>query len=102
MNFVFEQEKTFEAAAEKVIELGNSILDSDDNADPWEVASGLLAGAIQFWLYSHRPCDDPLCETCVELATAEARLGEIMAQTQELAQAVDSYDSHLYPPMGNA
>ena len=53
----------FDRAAENVIELGNRMLDQDDTADVWEIASGLLAGAIQFWLFSRQPCDDPLCES---------------------------------------
>ena len=49
----------FDRAAESVIELGNRIMDQDSTADVWEVASGLLAGAVQFWLFSRQPCDDP-------------------------------------------
>ena len=36
----------FDTAAERLIELGNRLLDEDDESDSWEVASGLLAGAI--------------------------------------------------------
>ena len=39
-----------DAAAEQVVELGNSMLEADDEADSWDVADGLLAGAVQFWL----------------------------------------------------
>ena len=36
----------FDAAAEKTIGLGNQLLEQDLEADSWEVASGLLAGAV--------------------------------------------------------
>ncbi|MCQ3935195.1 MAG: hypothetical protein DPW23_09955 [Gammaproteobacteria bacterium] len=38
----------FDQAAESVVALGNRMLDQDSSADLWEVASGLLAGAVQF------------------------------------------------------
>ena len=66
----------FDQAAESVIELGNRMLDQDSSADLWEVASGLLAGAIQFWLFSRQPCDDPFCESCADVSTAERRREE--------------------------
>ena len=61
----------FDAAAERMIELGNQLLDQDADSDSWEVASGLLAGAVQFWLYAHQPCGDLGCESCGEIDTAE-------------------------------
>ncbi|SVB05695.1 uncharacterized protein METZ01_LOCUS158549, partial [marine metagenome] len=42
--------KEFDDAAEQMIELGNRLLDADTDSDRWEVASGLLAGAVHFWL----------------------------------------------------
>ena len=38
----------FDEAAERMIELGNRLIDADDESDRWEVASGLLAGAVHF------------------------------------------------------
>ena len=38
----FEEELShFDAAAERMIELGNELLDQDADSDSWEVASGL-------------------------------------------------------------
>ena len=62
-------------SAEQVVQAGNKLLDRDESADAWEVASGLLAGAIQFWLYSRQPCDDPLCP----VAGAQDRWNPIFA-----------------------
>ena len=38
----FEEELShFDAAAERMIELGNELLDQDADSDSWEMASGL-------------------------------------------------------------
>src|SRR5690606_40334826 len=47
----------------------------DTSADLWDIADGLLAGAIQYWLYTRQPCADPACQDCAPLATAEMRQG---------------------------
>ena len=73
-------------AAEQVIELGNRLLEADDEADAWDVADGLLAGAIQFWLYSRQPCDDPRCENCTDVSTAELRLRKLMEEAKRSAE----------------
>jgi hypothetical protein len=81
----------FDQAAENVIELGNRILDRESGVDLWEVASGLLAGAIQFWLFSRQPCDDPFCESCAEVSTAERRLKKLVEEARQLAEDSDYY-----------
>jgi hypothetical protein len=53
------------------------IADTDDKADIWDIADGLLAGAVQYWLYSRQPCADPECEECVPISTAEGRIEEL-------------------------
>jgi hypothetical protein len=83
----------FDKAAESVVELGNRMLDQDSAADTWEVASGLLAGAIQFWLFSRQPCDDPFCESCAEVSTAERRVKKMIAEARQLAEDSDYYAS---------
>ena len=49
----------FSEAFGKAVDLGNRIADTDDKADIWDIADGLLAGAVQYWLYSRQPCSDP-------------------------------------------
>jgi hypothetical protein len=83
----------FDQAAEAVIELGNRTLEAEPGADLWEVASGLLAGAVQFWLYSRQPCDDPFCENCAEVSTAERRLRALVEEARRLAEDSDYYAS---------
>lgn len=97
-----EQDRTaFDEAAEQVIEVGNRLLDEDGN-DLWEVASGMLAGAIQFWLFSRQPCDDPFCEACAEISTAQRRLAKLIEEARELGEDSDYYDSPYDVTVGTA
>jgi len=50
---------TFDSAFTKAVDLGNRLADKDKDADLWDIADGLLAGALQYWLYSRQPCGDP-------------------------------------------
>lgn len=83
----------FDYAAEESVSLGNRLLERDEEADHWEVASGLLAGAVQFWLYSHQPCGDPGCEPCAEFDTAEKRLRKLIEEISEAAKDSEYYHS---------
>ena len=65
-----EAADTFDSAFSKAVDLGNRLAGKDKEADLWDIADGLLAGAIQYWLYSRQPCGDPRCEDCVPISTA--------------------------------
>lgn len=80
-------------ASQGAVELGNRITENDENADVWDVADGLLAGAIQYWLYSRQPCGDPECEDCGPLCTADFRLQELLRITDELAKSSEYFHS---------
>ncbi len=67
----------FDEAFSKAVDLGNDIADADDKADLWDIADGLLAGAVQYWLYTRQPCGDPRCEECLSVGTADARIAEL-------------------------
>ena len=41
---------TFDAAFSKTVDLANKMADKDKDADLWDIADGMLAGAIQYWL----------------------------------------------------
>lgn len=84
---------TYDQVAETVIELGNRLLEEDESADIWEVASGLMAGAVQFWLYSRQPCRDPFCQACADISTAEHRLAALLSETKNLAEESDYFSS---------
>ncbi len=92
----------FDHAATQVVKLGNQLLDENEDVDDWEVASGLLAGAIQFWLFSHQPCDDPMCEACDEIRTAQQRLQKLVEETTQLAEDSDYYHSPRDANVGTA
>jgi hypothetical protein len=93
---------TYDQVAEIVVELGNRMLDDDESADFLEVASGIMAGAVQFWLYSRQPCKDPFCETCAEISTPERRIAVLLKETHALAEESDYYCSVNDAHSGNA
>ena len=84
---------SYEQVAESIIELGNRMLETDESAEVLEVASGMLAGAVQFWLYSRQPCEDPFCQACVAISNAERRLQALLKETHNLAEESDYYVS---------
>jgi len=84
---------TYDQVAETIVEVANRMLDADESADIWEVASGVMAGAVQFWLYSRQPCKDPFCQACADISTPERRLAALLRETQILAEESDYYTS---------
>ena len=80
-------------AAAKVVELGNQMADADPQADLWDIADGLLAGAIHYWLYTRQPCQDPMCEDCAPLSNAKLRTQELMRLVEQMALESDYYHS---------
>ena len=92
----------FDQAAAQVVELGNRVLDSNPEGDAWEVASGLLAGVVHFWLYSHQPCGDPRCEDCTAVATAEQRLRLLLDEVRQSAEESDYYHTPRDSNVGTA
>ena len=97
-----QEQSVFDEAAERAVELGNRLLDDNEDADTWDIASGLLAGAVQFWLYSRQPCGDPFCESCSEVSTAEQRLRKLIEEIRELAETSDYYHSPRDTNVGTA
>lgn len=83
----------YDEAAREAVELGNRIADADEQADLWDIADGLLAGAVQYWLYSRQPCEDPGCEDCAPVNTAEQRLKELRHLLDELATSSEYFHS---------
>ena len=82
---------TFDEAAEQAVALGNRLAEQNPDADAWDIASGLLAGVVHYWLYAHQPCGDPYCESCAEVATAEQRLRRLLDETRQSAEESDYY-----------
>jgi len=76
---------TFDSAFTKAVDLGNRIADKDKDADLWDIADGLLAGALQYWLYSRQPCGDPRCQDCMPISTAQGRMAELKRLMEQLS-----------------
>ena len=102
MDFPENETSPFDQAAMAVVELGNQLMDQDKEADAWDVASGLLAGAIQFWLFTHQPCGDAFCESCAEVSTAEQRMKLLKDELREFAEESDYYHSPTDSNAGTA
>ena len=92
---------TYDQVAEIIVDLGNRLL-VDESADFHEVASGIMAGAVQFCLYSRQPCKDPFCETCAEISTPERRIAVLLKEAHILAEESDYYCSVNDVHTGNA
>jgi len=88
-----EKENPLDIAARRAVELGNQLANEDQEADMWDVADGLLAGAIHYWLYSRQPCSDPMCEDCSTVSTAEQRMTELRKLCDEFARDSDYFHS---------
>ena len=97
-----EKDIVYDQVAETIVELGDRLLDEDDSADVWEVASGILAGAVQFWLYSRQPCKDPFCRACAEIISPERRLQAMLREIQSLGEESDNYCSSNDGTYGSA
>jgi len=97
-----ETNEVFDDAFDRAVQLGNQIAEQDSEADVWDVADGMLAGAIQYWLYSRQPCGDLKCEDCAPVSTAEGRMRELTRLIGELAQQSEYYHSPSDANVGRA
>ena len=89
-------------AFDKTVALGNRLADEDKEADAWDIADGLLAGAIQYWLYSRQPCGDPRCEDCLPVSTADGRMAELTQLVRQFAEESEYYHSPSDANVGRA
>jgi len=88
-------EETFQDAYSRTVDVGNTIANEEVDSDAWNVADGMLAGALQFWLYSRQPCGDPLCEDCAALSTSAARMTEL----RKLVEHFTAESDYLHTPL---
>jgi len=93
---------TFDAAFSKAVDLGNRIADKEKDADLWDIADGLLAGAIQYWLYSRQPCGDPRCQDCMPISTAQGRMAELNRLIEQLASESEYFHTPTDANAGRA
>jgi hypothetical protein len=92
----------FDHSFEQVVEFGNRQASDQPEAEVWDIADGLLAGAIQFWLYSRQPCGDPRCDDCAPVSTAEARMLELQRLIREYAEESEYFHSPSDSNVGRA
>ena len=97
-----DADEVFEDAFTKVVELGNRTADENPDEEVWDVADGVLAGAIQYWLFSRQPCGDPRCEDCAPISTAEGRMAELAKLMREFAEDSEYYHSPKDTNVGRA
>ena len=97
-----ENEQFFDDAFGATVDLGNRFAEKHDEADPWDIADGLLAGAIQYWLYSRQPCGTAGCEECLPISTAERRVGELKKLAAQFAEDSEYYHSPTDANVGRA
>jgi len=97
-----QPDNPFSDAFGKAVDLGNRIADTDQKADIWDIADGLLAGAVQYWLYSRQPCSDPDCEECLPISTAEGRLEELRKLLRQFSQESEYFHSPTDRNVGRA
>lgn len=87
------EDTPLDIAARRVVELGNELANEDQQADMLDIADGLLAGAIHYWLYTRQPCSDPMCEDCAPTSSPELRVAELHKLCEEFADSSDYFHS---------
>lgn len=102
MEQIAHEEDALEEAFRRVVDTGNELASEDQDADIWAIADGMLAGAIQFWLYSRRPCGDPRCIECDPISTAEGRMSEMQKLIKQLAEESEYFHSPTDINVGRA
>jgi hypothetical protein len=101
MGFMNEQADTFDAAFTKAVDLGNKLAGKDKEADLWDIADGLLAGAVQLAVRTP-PCGDARCEDCLPINTAEARLTELKRLIGQIAAESEYFHAPTDANVGRA
>src|SRR5258706_11514488 len=99
------QEKSaapFDSALTQAFCLRNGLRGKDQGGGRGEFADGLLAGAVQYWLYARQPCGDARCEDCLPINTAEARLSELKRLIGQLAAESEYYHAPTDVNVGRA
>lgn len=97
-----EAPQIYEAAFTKAVDLGNALAEQDKAADVWDIADGLLAGAIQYWLYSRQPCGDPMCADCAAVSTSSARMAELKKMIEQMANESEYFHTPADANAGRA
>lgn len=95
-------EVTFQDAYTRTVDVGNAISSEDTETDVWDIADGMLAGALQFWLYSRQPCGDPLCDDCATIGTSATRMSELRKLVEQFTSESDYFHTPTDQDVGRA
>ena len=79
--------------ADHLVAYANQIAADNPDADYWNIADGILSGAIHWWLYANAPCGNPQCEDCESIRNAEQRMITLNRLVTDMAQTSDYYHS---------
>lgn len=82
-----------EAMADRLVAFANALADEHPDSDLWEIADGLLSGAVHWWLFANAPCGDPDCENCAGIRTAEQRMQTMRELIKQMAESSEYYHS---------
>ena len=80
-----EIDSILDEAAQAAVSLGNGMAEQQPETDLRDIADGILAGAVHYWLYASQPCGDPQCDDCAPIATAEQRVAELQRLVSDMA-----------------
>lgn len=95
-------ELMFDEAADEVVDLANRLAGQHPDTDLWDIADGLLAGVVHYWLFSRKPCGDPACGDCAPIATAQLRLEELTRLVRQSAEESDLFHQPEDADVGRA
>lgn len=95
-------ELMFDEAADEVVDLANRLAGQHPDTDLWDIADGLVAGVVHYWLFSRKPCGDPACEDCAPIATAQLRLEELSRLVRQSAEESDLFHQPEDADVGRA
>jgi hypothetical protein len=79
--------------ADDLVTFANQLADDNPDADIWEIADGILSGAVHWWLFANAPCNDPACEDCADIRTAELRMKTLRELIIQMAETSEYYHS---------
>ena len=96
-----DPDQFFNDGFDGVVALGNRLAENHDD-EVWDVADGILAGAIQFWLYSRQPCGDARCTDCAPIATAAGRLQTLLDVGKQYAEESEYFHQPTDVNIGRA
>lgn len=95
-----DDQMLFDEAADAVVDLGNRLAEDNPDADPWALADGLIAGAVQYWLYAHQPEQPVPAED--DLLTARERIEELVRLVMESSEESEYLHSPQDSDVGRA